>query len=207
MLYDATTRALFADFDRFNGVVAELEAKGRGGPAASGTARPRRCNHRLELDMRYGNQLVTMAVVADRTRLETVRRRDGADATCSPMTTAAASVRAVESPEAGIRITTIRVASYVEGETVEFDASLPDGEPVPANPVGSRRCHFVGIAGPVDTPVYDETALQPGAHRARPGRGHDAHHDLPGRARLASGDRRARRDLVPQELTREETFR
>jgi hypothetical protein len=29
-----------------------------------------------------------------------------------------------QSPEAGIRITTIRVASYVEGQTVEFDASL-----------------------------------------------------------------------------------
>ena len=63
-LYDATTRALFSDFDAFNAVVAELEAKGRadllrqGLPAES-------VLHRLELDMRYGNQLVTTAVVAD----------------------------------------------------------------------------------------------------------------------------------------------
>src|SRR5277367_2221008 len=120
-LYDATTRALFADFDAFNRVVAELEAKGgadllrQGLPAES-------VRHRLELDMRYGNQLVTTAVVADRTRIETegdvmalielfaedYARRFGAGS---------------ESPEAGIRITTIRVASYVEGETVQFDAS------------------------------------------------------------------------------------
>jgi N-methylhydantoinase A/oxoprolinase/acetone carboxylase beta subunit len=69
-LFDATTRALFADFDALNGVVAELEAKGgadllrQGVPAES-------VRHRLELDMRYGNQLVTTAVVAERTRVET----------------------------------------------------------------------------------------------------------------------------------------
>ena len=160
VLFDASTRALFTDFGRFNGIVAELEAKGRDDLLRQGLPGDK-VQHRLELDMRYGNQLVTMAVTADRTRLESVRdvvalmhmfaddygRRFGEGS---------------QSPEAGIRITTIRVASYVEGATVEFDASLPEGEPVPAQPVGSRRCHFTGIAGGVDTPVYDETALQPG---------------------------------------------
>ena len=160
VLFDASTRALFTDFGRFNDVVAELEAKGRDDLLRQGLP-GEAVQHRLELDMRYGNQLVTMAVTADRTRLESVRdvvalmhmfaddygRRFGEGS---------------QSPEAGIRITTIRVASYVEGETVEFDASLPDGEPVPATPAGSRRCHFAGIAGGVDTPVYGETALQPG---------------------------------------------
>ena len=160
VLFDASTRALFTDFGRFNDIVAELEAKGRDDLLRQGLP-GEAVQHRLELDMRYGNQLVTMAVTADRTRLESVRdvvalmhmfaddygRRFGEGS---------------QSPEAGIRITTIRVASYVEGETVEFDASLPDGEPVPATPAGSRRCHFAGIAGGVDTPVYDETALQPG---------------------------------------------
>jgi len=160
VLFDASTRALFTDFGRFNGIVAELEAKGRDDLLRQGLPGDK-VQHRLELDMRYGNQLVTMAVTADRTRLESVRdvvalmhmfaddygRRFGAGS---------------QSPEAGIRITTIRVASYVEGQTVEFDASLPAGEPVPATPAGSRRCHFVGIAGGVDTPVYDETALRPG---------------------------------------------
>jgi N-methylhydantoinase A len=74
-----------------------------------------------------------------------------------------------QSPEAGIRITTIRVASYVEGETVEFDASLPVGEPAPATRVSSRRCHFPGVEGSIDTPVYDETALDPGLVVQGPG--------------------------------------
>ena len=160
VLFDASTRALFTDFGRFNGVVAELEAKGRDDLLRQGLP-GEAVQHRLELDMRYGNQLVTMAVTADRTRLQSVRdvvalmhmfaddygRRFG---------------QGSQSPEAGIRITTIRVASYVEGQTVEFDASLPDGQPTPATPAGSRRCHFPGTAGAVDTPVYDETALQPG---------------------------------------------
>jgi N-methylhydantoinase A len=111
--------------------------------------------------MRYGNQLVTMAVVADRTRLGSVRdvialidlfgqdygHRFG---------------HGSQSPEAGIRITTVRVASYVEGETVEFDAALPTGTPKAATAVGQRRCHFVGVDGAVNAPVYDEKALQPG---------------------------------------------
>ena len=160
VLFDASARALFTDFGRFNGIVAELEAKGRGDLLRQGLP-GEAVQHRLELDMRYGNQLVTMAVTADRPRLRSVRdvvalmhmfaddygRRFG---------------QGSQSPEAGIRITTIRVASYVEGQTVEFDASLPDGEPAPATPAGSRRCHFAGTAGAVDTPVYDETALQPG---------------------------------------------
>ena len=41
-------------------------------------------------------------------------------------------------PEAGIRITTVRVASYVDSETLEFDASLPDEAPTPAAALGSR---------------------------------------------------------------------
>jgi N-methylhydantoinase A len=160
ILYDATTRQLFEQFDWFNGIVEELEAKGRADLLRQGLPGDV-VKHRLELDMRYGNQLVTTAVVADRTRLNSVHdvlelielfaddygRRFGEGS---------------ESPEAGIRITTTRVASYVEGETVEFDASLPAGEPRCASPIASRRCHFVGVDDSVDTPVFDETALEPG---------------------------------------------
>ncbi len=160
VLFDASSRTLFTDFDRFNGIVAELEQRGRADLVRQGLPGDA-VRHRLELDMRYGNQLVTMAVVADRNRLASVRdvvalmhlfaddygRRFGEGS---------------QSPEAGIRISTIRVASYVEGDTVEFDIALPGGSPVPATPVGSRQCHFVGVDGPVETPVYDATALEPG---------------------------------------------
>ena len=167
ILYDATSRALFDRFDGFNKIVAALEAKGRADLERQGMPADA-VRHRLELDMRYGNQLVTTAVVAKDTRLREVSdvldlielfaddfgRRFGSGS---------------ESPEAGIRITTIRVASYVEGETVEFDASLPAGEPEPATPVGERACSFPGHDGAVATPVYDATALAPGLVVAGPG--------------------------------------
>jgi len=35
--------------------------------------------------------------------------------------------------------------------------------------VASRLCHFVGIERPVDAPVYDETALEPGLIVRGPG--------------------------------------
>jgi N-methylhydantoinase A len=160
ILYDATSRTIFTDFARFNTIVAELEAKGRADLVRQGL-RAGAVRHRLELDMRYGNQLVTMAVVADRQRLETVRdaialmqlfsedygRRFGEGS---------------QSPEAGIRVTTIRVASYVEGETVEFDATLASGPKTNATRVATRNCTFLGLDGAIETPVYDETALQPG---------------------------------------------
>ena len=111
--------------------------------------------------MRYGNQLVTMAVVAGKTRLESIRdvvdlmrlfsddygRRFG---------------QGSQSPEAGIRVTALRVASFVQGETIEFDATPPDGPTRAARPAGSRRCFFPRIDGPVETAVFDETALEPG---------------------------------------------
>jgi N-methylhydantoinase A len=159
VLFDATTKAMFADFPRFNGTVAELEDKGRADLRRQGLP-DAAVRHRLELDMRYGNQLVTMAVVAKKQRLESVRdvvdlmrlfaddygRRFG---------------QGSQSPEAGIRVTTVRVASYVEGETVEFDAT-PLSQTTPATPQGSRRCAFGGMTGYTDTAVYDESALDPG---------------------------------------------
>jgi len=159
VLFDATTKAMFTDFGRFNEIVAELEDKGRADLRRQGLPEDA-VRHRLELDMRYGNQLVTMAVVAAKQRLEGIRdvvdlmrgfaddygRRFG---------------QGSQSPEAGIRITTVRVASYVPGETVEFDAT-PAGSSVAAIPRGSRRCAFGGTAGLVDTGVYDESALEPG---------------------------------------------
>jgi N-methylhydantoinase A len=159
VLFDATTKAMFTDFARFNSIVAELEDKGRADLRRQGLPESA-VRHRLELDMRYGNQLVTMAVVAPKQRLEGLRdvvdlmrgfaddygRRFG---------------QGSQSPEAGIRVTTLRVASYVEGQTVEFDATPAAGSAA-AIPRGSRRCAFGGMTGSVDTEVFDESALEPG---------------------------------------------
>ncbi|HSZ46281.1 MAG TPA: hydantoinase/oxoprolinase family protein, partial [Streptosporangiaceae bacterium] len=160
VLFDASTKAIFSDFTRFNGIVAELEDKGRADLRRQGLPETA-VRHRLELDMRYGNQLVTMAVVARKTRLDSIRdvveltrlfsedygRRFG---------------QGSQSPEAGIRVTALRVASFVEAETIEFDAAPPDGRTAAAHPAGSRRCLFPGTQGPVETAVFDESALEPG---------------------------------------------
>ncbi len=67
-----------------------------------------------------------------------------------------------QSPEAGIRVTALRVASFVQGETIEFDATPPHGPTTAARPAGSRRCFFPRTEGPTETAVFDETALEPG---------------------------------------------
>jgi N-methylhydantoinase A len=159
VLFDPATKAIFTDFPRFNAIIAELEARGRADLRRQGLP-DSAVRHRLELDLRYGNQLVTMAVVAGKQRFESIRdvvdlmrlfsddygRRFG---------------QGSQSPEAGIRASTVRVASYVEGETVEFDAT-PLGQTTAATPQGSRRCAFAGTTGYLDTDVYDESALEPG---------------------------------------------
>ena len=55
---------MFTTSTRFNAIVDELEAKGRADLQRQGLPADA-VRHRLELDMRYGNQLVTMAVVAE----------------------------------------------------------------------------------------------------------------------------------------------
>ena len=116
--------------------------------------------HRLELDMRYGNQLVTMAVVAGKTRLEGIRdvvdlmqlfsddygRRFG---------------QGSQSPEAGIRVT---ACGSRPTSRVRRSSSTPPRRTAAPRPRagGVRRCLFARVDGPVETAVFDESALEPG---------------------------------------------
>ena len=156
-LYNATNRSLYDRYDEFNRIVEELEAKGREDLVRQGFA-VEDVRHRLELDMRYGNQLLTQAVTLDINRLTGVgdvlhvtkvfgdvySHRFGSN--CA-------------APEAGIRIGTVRVASYVEGDTVEFAALDYDGPRILPDPIGHRRIHLTSQDEPVEAPVYDTTAL------------------------------------------------
>lgn len=157
-LYNATTRALYDKYDEFNAVVEELEALGREDLVRQGFSEVD-VKYRLELDMRYGNQLLTQAVaLEDLSRISGVGdvlamiKRFG-DVYSHRFGASSAA------PEAGIRCNTIRVASYVEGDVVNF-ATLAgaDNREVPT-PIGSRSVHFIGHDSPVDTPVYDQGAL------------------------------------------------
>jgi N-methylhydantoinase A len=157
IMYNATNRGLYDSYDEFNAIVEELEARGRDDLVRQGFA-AEDVRYRLELDMRYGNQLLTQAVPLDITRMQGVgdvlhmiktfgdvySHRFGAS--CA-------------APEAGIRVGTVRVASYVEGDKVAFDSLEHGGDRSVPDAVGTRRVHFVDEPQPLETSVYDRSAL------------------------------------------------
>lgn len=169
VLYDSNSRHIYDDYARFNAIVAELKEAGTEDLIRQGMRRDQ-ILHSLELDMRYGNQLVqttavigghelagpgdVMAIIAQFSRDYGKRFGEGSQA-----------------PEAGIRINTIRVAAFVRHETVQFEDILPleaalrQAAPPPS---ASRKCHFVGHEQAFDTPVWDRAALGPGVQIAGP---------------------------------------
>jgi N-methylhydantoinase A len=161
VLFDANRKSFFEDYGAFNRCVEELERRGRDDLLRQGFSAAD-IRYRLELDMRYGNQRVQTAVVSELSRVssqadvlklinqfhQSYGRRFGEGS---------------QSPETGVRINTIRVCSFVEQSTVNFAGVQDDGRPgQSATPVGSRKCHFVGHEGAVDTQLYDERALAEG---------------------------------------------
>ncbi len=156
--YNATTRTLYDKYDEFNAVVEELEARGREDLVRQGFDGDE-VKYRLEVDMRYGNQLLTQAVA-----LDGISRINGVGDVLEIIKTfgdvyshrfGASSA----APEAGIRCNTIRVASYVEGDVVNFDSLDAGGDRTEPTPVARRNVHFIGHDKALDTPVYDQGAL------------------------------------------------
>jgi len=160
-LFDANQQAFFNDYPHFNGIVEELERRGREDLLRQGFE-PSQIQYRLELDMRYGNQRVETAVVTDLNRvtapehvlrlIEQFHGRYGER-----------FGEGSQTPEAGVRINTIRVCSYVAHPGIQFRNIRPPSTTLPAPaPVSTRDCHFVGVDGAQKTPVYDDAALKPG---------------------------------------------
>ena len=160
-IYDSNTRHLYKDYAKFNALVEELENAGRQDLLRQGM-RPEDIKHKLELDMRFGNQLAETTVVIPKMRLEriedvmTIVQRFSADY-------GNRFGKGSEAPEAGIRINTIRVQSYVELETVEFSNVKPLGgqKKAPAPPA-TRQCWFVGHPKALETALYDHETLEIG---------------------------------------------
>jgi len=161
VLFDANKKSLFRDYDRFNRFVEELERRGREDLLRQGFS-AEQIGYRLELDMRYGNQRVTTAVVTDFHRLksqhdvlalmEQFYRRYGER-----------FGQGSQATEAGVRINTIRVASFVTQPGITFSGIKPEGDPLPPPPpVAHRPCHFVGHQGAIETAIHDESALAKG---------------------------------------------
>ncbi len=161
VLFDANTKTIFDDFATFNANVEELERRGREDLLRQGMAADA-IKYRLELDMRYGNQRVQTAVVTELSRLTS--RLDVL--TLIDQFFARYGDRFGEgsqSPEAGVRINTVRVCSFVEQPTIPFEDLTPNlAAPVTVASNGTRDCHFVGHDGAVETAIYGEEALAKG---------------------------------------------
>lgn len=159
-IYDSNTRSLFSEFDRFNQYVEELEEEGREELLRQGIP-VEAIQHRLELDMRYGNQLTQTSVISPVNRLNNMSE--------VLQLVEAFSVNYGErfgegsqQPEAGIRINTIRVLSYVELDRIEFKKPVEGLAKIP-KPHSQRECYFVDIEGPVLTNVYRTQTIEPGS--------------------------------------------
>jgi len=160
-IYDSNTRKLLDDYAGFNRIAEELELAGTQDLLRQGMRRED-IKHRLEVDMRYGNQLVQTTVLVPGARLNNM------DEVMNLIRQFSVDYgnrfgKGSEAPEAGIRINTIRALTYVELETVQFNDLRPGGKgkaaPVPAS---TRKCHFVGIDQPLETSVYDIEQLEAG---------------------------------------------
>lgn len=166
-LFDTESRKIFDDYDRFNGIVEKLETTGRNDLLRQGLP-IESIEHRLELDLRYGNQLAETAVVCPINRLNS----DDEIMDLIELFSHDYGARFGEgsqSPEAGIRVNSIRVASFVRFDTVNFSNILPSqGELKPAAKAPETyTCHFLG-AGALDTSFYDYEALNFGDVIAAP---------------------------------------
>ncbi len=167
VLFDANQRSFYRDYATFNQTVEELERRGREDLERQGFGADE-IHHRLELDMRYGNQRVQTAVVSELTRIHDEKdvlsliglfhsrygERFGEGS---------------QSPETGVRINTIRILSFVEQRTVDFNDIHDDGRVgLPGRVVGTRECHFNGHDGALETRLYDEDALTEGTRISGP---------------------------------------
>ncbi len=170
VLYDSNSRQVFDNYDRFNNIVAELSERGKADLLRQGV-NVGDIQYSLELDMRYGNQLVQTTVVIPKHNIESAMdvlnildlfstdygKRFGEGS---------------QAPEAGIRINTIRIASFIEHETVHFKHIKPvpeDQRAAPPKPAQTRPCYFVGSSKPVDTPVWNKQDIPPGIEIVGPG--------------------------------------
>jgi N-methylhydantoinase A len=153
IVYNPLTRQLLLDVAQVNAIFDELEERGAGDLMRQGFDRSL-VKHKVEFDMRYGNQLVQLSVTSPVERLSTTDdilnlvdefsrtyvQRYGERSSC---------------PEAGVKIAALRVLSWVETEPVRLAAGTSgNGKRPSPKKHGERQCHFPGQTGAVATPIY-----------------------------------------------------
>ncbi|WP_078427662.1 hydantoinase/oxoprolinase family protein [Alkalihalobacterium alkalinitrilicum] len=159
-IYDSNTRSLLNQYETFNSTVSDLEEAGREDLLRQGMSEED-IQFRLELDMRYGNQVAETSVISPTNRLNNVEDVFNLIAKFDE-NYGERFGRGSQSPEAGIRINTIRVTSYVSLDSIEFEQgkSYQKSESVP---VRERPCYYVGFPNPIMTKVYNADDIECGA--------------------------------------------
>jgi N-methylhydantoinase A len=161
-IFDSNTRKLYKDYKTFNSIVEELEEAGRLDLLRQGM-KSQDIQHRLELDLRYGNQLAQTTVIVPKMRLDSV---DDVMAIIKQFSVDYGNRfgEGSEAPEAGIRINTMRVQSFVDTETVNLSNITPSGVRKKApKSTQTRKCHFVGHESALETQLYDHASLESGS--------------------------------------------
>lgn len=165
MLYDATKRTMLEDFSVFNATVAELEERGREDLARQDVP-PERIKTRVELDMRYGNQLAQIGVPCPLSRLTSMQDVITLLDRFS-VNYAQRFGEGSQAPEAGVRVNVIRVISYVEHEKLDLQQSTRRVAEKP-RPKSQRQCWFPEIEEAQTTAIYDVGAVHEGMSIAGP---------------------------------------
>jgi N-methylhydantoinase A len=161
-LFDAGQHALLEDFDEINGLISELEDRGREDLVRQGLDSAG-IRHRLELDMRYGNQLAHTSVGTDITRFADQADVMGLIAKFAQDYQQRFGEGSAQ-PQAGIVVTALRVVTYVDDRKVDFSRLVPPvpDETVRSEPKARRHCVFQARPDGVETDVHAFETLRPG---------------------------------------------
>jgi len=159
--YNKHTKALYADYQKFNNLVESLESKGREDLLRQGFS-DSDIQYSLELDMRYGIQKMEVSIALADRRMKSPKQ----------VLTAIELMNddfgnrygfEIVSPESGVWVTTVRVVARVDLGTVAFsDLRPPSNRLQVPEPCSYRECYFADQKGALKTPIYDARALQVG---------------------------------------------
>lgn len=165
-LYNANTKTLYENYDELNAIIDELKDKGRKDILRMGFDESS-IRHRVELDLRYGDQLALTTLVSPHARFET-RRQIFDVVKLFHKSFGERFGEGSQTPEVGINLNNVRVVSFVPMKKVSlastgkvrkeenFVATAPEAV------IGTRPCYFEARGGFVDTPCYDFNRLGPG---------------------------------------------
>lgn len=156
--FDPKSGSLLSDYDRFNGVVEELQRTAIRDMQGEGFD-PGRIIFSLELEMRYGTQLNSARVPSPRVRVDSPEDvRAVLDAHTSEYKVVYGPIAAY--PEGGVEIDTFVLKATVPSEKYSFPAFAL--EPADASAAHKAQRLVWWEEGPRDTNIYDRNLLRAG---------------------------------------------